>query len=108
SPPRAMATLSRRGNNVQAVVTNVSEEGAPLGSDFIMEFFSGHPDNGGIRVGSPRFARLGRGREKTIQQTFPDGDTGIPHLRIAAKPGPGVMKGTSAPPDEVRVFRLVP
>jgi len=108
SPPRAMATLSRDGDNVRAVITNISEEGAPAGSDFIVEFYSGDPEDGGVRVGSSRFLRLGRGREKTFQQTYRPGDPGVPHLRIAAKPGPGTSKSTANPPEEVRVFRLVP
>jgi hypothetical protein len=110
SPPRAMATLSRLGNSntVRAVVTNISEDGAPAASDFTADFYSGHPDEGGVRVGSPHFLRLGRGREKTIQQSFRPGDAGVPHLKIAGKPGPGMTKATAQPTAETRVFRLVP
>jgi hypothetical protein len=95
-PVRAVAHLSRRGNTVRAILINVSEEGTPGASDVTVEFFSGDPNDGGVRLGAPRPVRLNRGQERTMEQTYREGDSSVPHVKITAPPGPGVMPGVPA------------
>jgi hypothetical protein len=92
-PVRAVAHLSRRGNTVRAIVINVSEEGTPGASDVTVEFFSGDPNDGGVPLGAPRVVRLSRGQERSLEQTYREGDSSVPHVKITAPPGPGTMPG---------------